>query len=183
MAHVWVQDAEGWGVVPLTGGDAVALTDDDAAPVRRTGAPAPGEAVITGRKVPDHDRWVLLAPTDARVRVNGRRLALGMHVLRDKDEIRVGSGGARFFSTEGLARVERFQAGASPTICPRCRQEIADGCRVVRCPGCGVVHHQIEGELPCWTGYDDDAFETCAMCDHPVSLDDEATYRWSPDAL
>ncbi len=183
MAHVWVQDAEGWGVVPLTEGDAVALTQDDTAAVRQMDAPTPQEAIITHPRAPERGRWVLLAAADARVRVNGRRLLLGVHVLRDKDEIRVGGSGPRFFSTEQLARVGRFQAGGSPTMCPRCCQEIVDGSPVVRCPGCGMIHHQIEGELPCWTGYDDDGFGTCARCDHPVSLDDQAAYRWTPEAL
>ena len=70
--------------------------------------------------------WVLIAPPFA-MRVNGQPLALGIRVLRDKDEIIEREENAPlFFSTERLAAVEPF-SGDAPVVCARCRNEIAPG--------------------------------------------------------
>jgi len=45
----------------------------------------------------------------------------------------------------------------------------------VRCPQCGVWHHQSD-ELPCWV-----YSSSCSLCDHPTALD--AGYRWIPGEL
>lgn len=182
MALLWVRDDEdGWAIVRLDG-EPVALTADRARPVRRrTGSDAgPERAVLVREPDPRQETWVLLAPAGAGVRVNGRPLPLGLRVLRHRDAIQPAGGDYHFFSTERPVQVEVFAGGDGPTMCPRCRQEISPAATAVRCPQCGVVHHQSE-ELPCWTGYDDGPFETCAMCDYPVSADTE--FRWTPEGL
>jgi hypothetical protein len=60
-------------------------------------------------------------------------------------------------------------------MCPRCRQRIEKETLAVRCPQCGLWHHQSE-ELPCWT-----YSSTCAMCPQPSALD--AGYQWTPTEL
>jgi hypothetical protein len=61
-------------------------------------------------------------------------------------------------------------------FCARCKDEIAPGDKVVRCPTCFVLHHQKQG-LNCWT-YD----KACAVCDQPTALEG-ACYRWTPETL
>jgi hypothetical protein len=156
MAHLWLfedgpADAGGWSPRPLEG-DSLAV------------APALLLDAAEG--------WVVVGPP--AVSVNGSRLDLGIRVLRDRDELRAG-GGRVFFSTETLAVVVPFPGAGKPTFCPRCKLEIALGSPVVRCPGCGVYHHQSE-EFPCWV-----YAPRCALCDHPTALD--AGYRWVPEDL
>jgi hypothetical protein len=123
---------------------------------------------------------VLLAAEGAPVRVNGLPLLVGVRVLQDRDEIRVGRADSLFFSTESAARVESFSGTGASVMCPRCKQAIAEASEVVRCPGCGVVHHQAK-DLPCWSGYEAEPFATCAMCDQPAALD--SGFRWTPEEL
>jgi hypothetical protein len=128
------------------------------------------------------DTWVLLSAADAGVRVNTRPLLLGACVLEDKDELTTAVGPTWFFSTETVACVEPLPETTTPAVCPRCRQEIAPREPIVRCPGCGVAHHQSqERGLPCWTGDPDAPFETCAQCDAPATLGGD--FRWSPNDL
>ena len=47
------------------------------------------------------------------------------------------------------ARIETFAGDESP-CCPRCKSAIADGQSVVRCPACGVLHHERD-DRRCWT--------------------------------
>ena len=105
------------------------------------------------------------------VLVNGWPLALGVRVLRDRDEISAASK-RLFFSTESLVRVESFDG--APIPCARCQQQIADGAASVRCPECGAVCH--EGELPCWS-----YAPTCPRCPQPTVLD--AGFNWTPEVL
>ncbi len=127
-------------------------------------------------------KWVLIASADTTL--NGLTLSSGIRVLRDKDEIRSPGNGRMFFSSERLAKVETFSAAPHAVVCPRCKQPVLDGAMAVRCPACGVVHHQTN-ELPCWLGYVDSGnpFLTCAMCDHPSAVDAEARFRWSPEGI
>ena len=118
------------------------------------------------------DAWVLVGPP--AVRVNGSRLDTGIRVLCDRDELRA-DGGRTFFSSESLAMVVPFPGGAKTIFCPRCKLEIVPGSPAVRCPQCGVFHHQSD-EFPCWT-----YAARCAMCDQPTALD--AGFRWVPEEL
>jgi hypothetical protein len=161
MAHVWLLDgdpqgaaAPKWSPRPLDG-DSLAVP-----PARLLRADGDG----TG--------WVIVGP--AAVAVNGSRLDTGIRVLRDRDELRAAAGRV-FFSTESLAVVVPFPDTGRKTFCPRCKLEIAPGSPAVRCPACGVWHHQSE-EFPCWT-----YAPRCALCDHPSALD--AGYRWVPEDL
>ena len=116
---------------------------------------------------------VLLAAAGADVWVNGERVGLGIRVLRDRDGIRVGRFGNFFYSSERLARVERF-SGTPGVACARCKDEIRGG-DVVRCPKCGAIHHQT-GEYLCWTHV-----EKCALCEQGTGLD--GVYQWMPEGL
>jgi hypothetical protein len=159
MAHLWVEDdtADGeWGVFPLVAGAAVID------PWLR----------LEYATTPEGTHWVLFGAP--RVCVNGNPLAAGIVVLRDRDEVLVGKR-RYFFSTETLAVGEVYGGGDQRAFCPRCKLEIAAGTPVVRCPGCGVRHHESE-TYPCWT-----YAEHCTMCDYPTALD--AGFRWTPEAL
>ena len=164
MAHLWMREhgTREWSQE--------ALRSDTHDPVR---APAACCASPIGALVHTvGEAWVLIASED--VAVNGRPLLGGMRVLRDRDEIRAGTRQA-FFSTEEIPHVVPFSGAERPVSCARCQQPIASGDASVRCPGCGVWHHQ-SSELPCWTYTD-----RCAVCDQPTSLD--ADYCWSPEML
>jgi hypothetical protein len=159
MAHLWQLGggsgaAADWSPRPLAG-DAVAVP-----PARLLRAAA------------EREDWVIVGPR--AVSVNGSRLDTGIRVLRDRDELRTGSG-RLFFSTESLAVVVPFIDTGTKTCCPRCKLEIAPGSPAIRCPRCGVYHHQSE-DLPCWT-----YAKSCSLCDHLTALD--AGYDWVPEEL
>ena len=172
MAHLWVETEPGeWGIRELVG-QAEAL-DGNA-------GPGPGDRQHVAhhaglRAGPDGKTWVLLAPPgNGAVRVNGMPLALGMRVLRERDEIVV-NGRRRYFSGERHAVVVPFPGSDRPVTCPRCRQEVLAGTPAVACPQCDAWHHQSE-ELPCWT-----YSPTCALGDQPTELG--TGYRWTPEGL
>jgi hypothetical protein len=155
MAHLWMRDAstqDGWSPSALAG-DARVLS-----------------AAALVRHAVEPEGWVLIGPR--AVRVNGASLDAGIRVLRDRDEIVAGAGRI-FFSSESLAAIVAFPAGAPPTFCARCKLAIAPGSPAVRCPQCVLWHHQSD-ELPCWT-----YAERCTMCDQPTALD--AGFRWTPE--
>jgi hypothetical protein len=118
------------------------------------------------------ESWVAIG--SPALHVNGVALDVGIRVLRDRDEVRVGDARA-YFSAEALPVVVAFPGAERPVFCPRCQQEIAPQSAAVRCPSCGVWHHQAD-ELPCWT-YD----AKCALCDQPTALD--GGLRWSPEEV
>jgi hypothetical protein len=121
------------------------------------------------------DAWVLVAPPDFGIRLNGEPVSTGLTVLADRDELRVPGQPPRFFSTETIARVEPFPESTRGGCCPRCRQTIECGTQAVRCPSCGLWHHASD-ELPCWT-----YAPTCAACAQDTSPD--AGFRWTPEEL
>ena len=176
MAHLLVRqdDTECWGVLELDG-EPVVLTSDVTRPLRkRQGSEDAGSGLILGgTRHGDHEVWTLLVSRASEATVNGTPLLSGMRVLRDRDEIIVGGTDRLYFSTERLARVEPFPGADQPIVCPRCKQEIEKGMSSVRCPGCGILHHQTE-KLPCWT-YN----KFCTMCDQTTSLD--GGFRWTPE--
>jgi len=157
MAHLWLpEDGDAaWTRQPLGGETALGAS-----------------AGLLRATAPEGHRWVLLAAPS--VRVNGSPVAAGIVALRDRDEI-CADGRRVFFSTESLAEVVPYPGGERTTFCPRCRLEIAAGTLAVRCPHCGVWHHQ-SAELPCWT-----YAERCVQCDQRTALD--AGYRWTPEEL
>lgn len=184
MAHLWTANGSGeWRVEPIEGGrvsllarrQLAASSQDERDPIGR--APA-----IVSVALPTAEAWVLIGARHSRVRVNGDSVATGIRVLRDRDEIQV-DGRRLYFSTETLARVVPFaddppsrssgEARARAVPCGRCRGPIAAAADAVKCPACGIWHHQ-SAELPCWRYAD-----TCAACPQPTDLD--AGFRWTPD--
>lgn len=139
-----------------------------------------GSGMLVRRDLGPEAQWLLLATIGSAIHVNGAPLFVGSKVLRDRDEIVLAdrqSGQRRrcFFSTERLARVEPFPQTPEASRCPRCQQPIETGTQVVRCPGCGVYHHQFS-RLPCWL-----YGPRCALCDQATDLN--LGYRWTPDEL
>ena len=182
MAHIWARQAdEGgeWAIVSLDDdGEAFRLTGDPSAPVAAYGnkwGKRGGAYIMRHCHSDGSESWQLFASGDADVAVNGTRMRLGVRVLRDKDEIRVGKSGPLLFSTERQARVEEFGGIGKPAMCPRCQQEIPTGTPAIRCPSCGVWHHQSD-DLPCWT-----YSGRCALCDQRTDL--EAGFSWTPETL
>jgi hypothetical protein len=175
MAHLWYRDADDvWRVRPLgeCALDISVCPPRDLVPEFRLGhdtlaavvsAPAGGAA-----------RWVLLVAGDTEIRVGGFPTVAGVRVLQDRDEIGVHPSGTLFYSAETLARVEEFAAGERAIFCPRCRQPVESGQLAVRCPHCGIWHHQTAG-LPCWT-----YSPTCGVCPQATALD--RGYEWVPEA-
>ncbi len=119
--------------------------------------------------------WALVAASDSPVRLNGRSMLLGIHALRDRDEVVLGAHRV-FFSTEELARAVPFPGLAQPAFCPRCKQKIEPGDLAVSCPRCRAWHHQTH-TYPCWT-----YAPSCALCQgQSTALD--AGYAWTPEEL
>ena len=118
--------------------------------------------------------WALVAAWPSRVRINGAPMPLGLAVLDDRDEIRLPDFTA-WFSTELQAQVEPFPESATRGFCPRCKQSIAAGSPAVRCPICGLWHHQ-SSDLGCWT-----YAPTCTACPQDTALD--IGFRWTPSDL
>lgn len=174
MAHLWVFDSENEWVARLLAGDAVVLADA-VGPEALTAQPAAEAAarVLLHRTVDPPNSWAVLT-TEPRLRVNGLPVPLGLAVLEDRDEIRV-PGMSAWFSTELLAQIEPFPESATRGHCPRCKQAIDAATLAVRCPLCGLWHHQSD-ELPCW-----EYAPTCAACAQDTALD--AGFRWTPEGL
>lgn len=188
MAQAWIRDLQ-------QGADwlAAMLRENCYSILRGRGAPLLAVSANTGTvEVPtlrrgEGETWLFLAPPSAAAFVNGRRLSLGIRVLRDRDEILLPNSLPSdppdtepqriFFSTERLAIVEPFPGGKKPVFCSRCKQIIEEGQLSVRCPSgrCGIWHHETVDQ-PCWT-YSD----KCSNCDQATALD--AGYRWTPEML
>ena len=180
MAHLWFSNVTGqWNARPLVEGagalvpvgeeldfvPAAGVSSHPASPVRLVHlGPAGGRS-----------SWVLLAGSEASVRINGDRLLLGLRALRDQDEISM-SNQRWFFSTEPLACVRPFSGSAEPAFCPRCKERLEVGDPAVACPHCHAWHHQSE-KLPCWTYH-----STCALCQHQLTALD-AGFAWTPQSF
>jgi hypothetical protein len=135
-------------------------------------APTPGIAHLcrTGGEPED---WHLLTDATVLVVVNGLRVRTGLVTLRDRDELRVNGQAPWYFSTERLARIEPLPSLREPPACARCRQPMATGDPAVRCPRCGLWHHQSPA-LPCWS-----YAVTCAHCPQPTP--ESTGFRWVPE--
>ncbi|HSB08829.1 MAG TPA: hypothetical protein VLM38_04920 [Blastocatellia bacterium] len=175
MAHLWVRnESDRWAVLPLDH-DAYSLNARPPRPVLRQ--LGDGDALVDVLLVRTHvsggDSWVLIASAGPKVTVNGIPLATGIRVVSDQDKIRVPNIDDVYFSSESLARVSGFPGLDQISFCPRCKQEIEKSASAVRCPSCGVWHHQTE-ELNCWTYAD-----MCALCTQLTDLSNG--FRWTPE--
>jgi hypothetical protein len=183
MAHLWIpDDGVPWAALEL---EECPYDLDHHPPARVSSADAAGggERGDDARRVvlapaPDlpGKHWLLRAGSERRAWVNGVRVDLGLRVLEDRDLVRLDSGRGFYFSTEDLARRQPFPGGAQTGPCPRCKKEIEPGSTAVRCPHCGVWHHQ-GGDRDCWT-----YAPQCATCDRRTDLDD-AGFQWVPDGI
>jgi hypothetical protein len=177
MAHLWVATEENkWAVMPLED-EGFSLSENPPRAARRTTSDSevfPGVLLVRSH-ARDGAVWVLLARPGSGVRVNGFPLATGMRVVSDRDEIRVPEVGSVYFSTESLARIDEFCGSDQILFCPRCKQEIQQGTTAVKCPACGVWHHEAD-ELNCWT-----YSEVCALCAQTTDLD--SGFNWTPEDL
>jgi len=173
MAHLWFDNSGTWTAFEIAGSlvdiaCGTPRTLDDSSRV----ATANALVVILAS---NSRAWLVLAGSRVAVRVNGMPIA-GLRALHDRDEIRIEAAGRTlFFSTEKLAGIEPFN-GATRVFCPRCRQEILQTTPSVRCPQCGVWHHEDGADLLCWT-----YAERCALCPQPTALGSQ--YQWIPEAL
>jgi hypothetical protein len=179
MAHLWVEDAGGqWAILPLLGDrfDLAALcrVAKGATPGGDLVAPTIGASLLRGGDG-GQSAWHIVAAPDTDIWLNGLPLRSGFRVLADRDEIQLDCGASCFFSTETLATVAPMPASGKTMICPRCRQAIEPGSDAVRCPRCGLWHHEGPA-LPCWT-----YAVTCALCPQPSALD--AGFQWTPIPL
>ncbi|MBN1421524.1 MAG: hypothetical protein JXP34_22315 [Planctomycetes bacterium] len=177
MAHLWRNGSgEGWKVVPLDH-DTHAIPCEGAGrpPVEEMSHGDNGAVIVRHRSsTGDGEVWILLAPRGSAIRINGVPDGMGMHILRDRDEILAPGAGRLFFSTERRPEIVPYPETEGPRFCARCRQAIAAGTPAVRC-ACGLWHHESAG-LPCWT-----YAERCSGCPAPTSLD--GRFRWSPEEL
>jgi len=138
------------------------------------GAGAAPAAVLLPARQGNPSPWVLIVKPGASVHVNGLPVLAGIRVASHRDEIRVEHQAPLYFSTETPATVEAFPGGPRPVHCPRCKLAIGAGAPAVRCPNCGVWHHQLE-DRPCYT-----YAGGCAACGAPTALD--GGYQWVPEA-
>lgn len=180
MPYLWFAEAESrWTALPLS-----EMAVDVGADIPRTMAAehCPTRTKQDSRRdaaflVPTGDSAsrvsVLLWGPEETIRVNGWRLTTGLRVLADKDEIVIGDRAPLFFSSESVACVESFAGSDREIFCPRCTLKIEKNAPVVRCPNCGIVHHE-NAELGCWTYASE-----CAVCAHPTAMD--AGFRWTPE--
>jgi hypothetical protein len=120
-------------------------------------------------------KWIAIIPAGSQITHNAQPAA-GLRVLAHGDLLAAAHGAAVFFSTEQAPSIETFGQTQSVS-CPRCKRPIVLGQSVVRCPACGVVHHELaDPDRNCWT-----YAEKCALCPQPTALD--LGLRWSPEAL
>lgn len=176
MAHLWIHSAaRGWEELQLPTDREVQLTSDPQHLLNpRDTDPEPTASIRLLADASEAEPvWILIAAHGEDVWINDAPLALGIWRLTDRDEIRIPGAEPIYFSTENPAQIEPFDG--DPVTCPRCRTAISSGSPSVRCPGCGVAHHQSE-ELGCWT-----YASHCALCPETTNLD--AGYRFRPEDL
>jgi hypothetical protein len=180
MSQIFLPTDDGFDVQPLDA-ERYRIVASEAVPPRLEPLDAPVASaddtlIVRVAELPDAPgvRWALVAGRGARVLQNGDAVVLGLALLRHKDELRVGGAAPLYFSSERLAAVEPCARDDAPR-CPRCAHPIARGEAAVRCPGCGVLHHEL-AERPCWTH-----LPRCALCPQATALD--ADFTWTPEGL
>ena len=176
MPFIYRQQEGRWAAQPIAGSP----HDLVLAPARvdRVGeSDDPGAFAGAGllmRAMRDDSAWVLLVRDGERVLHNGQRVTAGLRVLAHRDSLALEGEAPVFFSTEEAPCIAPF-AALEKVTCPRCRDALSPGELAVKCPACGVFHHET-GERNCWT-----YASTCALCTQPSALD--AGLQWTPEAL
>jgi hypothetical protein len=175
MAHLWTLDESDRWVATTLADDRVHLdaTVDIEADV--SSESTSDDSLLIQRLAAAPETWALVCPPGWPGRFNGELVPLGLVILADRDEIRAPGRRTMFFSTETIAHVEPYAGSDDRGFCPRCKQPIEAGTAAVRCPSCGLWHHESD-DLPCWT-----YAPRCTACPHETALD--ASYRWSPEEL
>lgn len=177
MPAVFHKRAGRWCLAPVDASPSLLRLDPvSVTPSAATDLNSAADACLLVR-VDGHNRWAALVAGDVALRHNGVPVAARLRVLEHRDALALDGlegDGALFFTTEELAHVEPF-AGAEPVSCPRCHRHVHPGHAAVRCPSCGVVHHE-SADRNCWT-----YAEVCALCSQPTALD--AGLRWTPEEL
>jgi len=175
VAHLWVKNqSDRWCVLPLES-EAYSLVSSPPKPLNMSEDHVAVSSAYLLSSGGDQPAWVVISNEPGFVSVNGEPLTIGIRTITDLDEIRVRNAGTVFFSTESLPAAEKFVAADRPIFCPRCKQAIEHGDEAVKCPGCGVWHHQTP-ELGCWT-----YAPTCALCSRSSDL--TAGFQWTPEEL
>jgi hypothetical protein len=189
MAQIWSELSPGdveqgqrpWGIITLDDSlEAMLLTGEASGPLERVdGDHTGGGAYLLRHDAGDGaSKWILYAGPEASVAVNGMPLALGMRALRDRDEISMGRSCHLIFTSDSIPHVTAFSAAGEPIVCPRCAGRIEPEQLAVRCPQCGVWHHQDDSaQRLCWT-----YGPMCTACGNQATpLDGEVL--WTPEGL
>ena len=173
MPAIYHKD-NGWQAAPLPMNPSLLWFN----PVRieSSAAPAPRhrrDAVVL-MCVGQEGKWVAMVPEDARITHNGQRVrGGGLRVLMHGDSLAADAGAPVYFSTEQTPSVEDY--AGPPEICARCKTPVKHGDRAVKCPRCGILHHET-AEKNCWS------YRTeCTCCPQPTAL--ETALCWSPEML
>ncbi len=177
LAHLWIQNKETkWEANSLAGCEVSlsSLISGNGNHHSPAGHPAGGVHLLRTDDA-NLEQWAVLASEECAITINGIPLLLGIRSLKDRDEIRWSQNGSAFFSSEELAAVVNLPSEDRKIVCPRCKQEIASKTPAVRCPRCGIWHHQSE-EFPCYT-----YAEHCATCSRKTSLD--SGFDWIPEDM
>lgn len=177
MAHLWLQNENcQWIAQPLSGSE-LKLQSFLVGPKKESQAAITGiaDVLVLRTESDSQDEWSILSGQECRITINGIPLFLGIRILNDRDDIRWDRNSFAFYSSEEPAAVVSLKEGDQKLFCPRCKQEIAPGTPAVRCPGCGIWHHQSE-HLPCYT-----YAENCATCTRKTALDNG--YNWTPEEM
>ena len=173
MAHIWIRSDGVWGARIIEEEEiALKLPLLNAADgVASSVSPTPRIKRFRGAE--GQEEWFLIAPPRSTL-INGKLEALGIRLLRDRDEVQIRGSELVFFCTEQLARVGSF-SGPQAVHCGRCHDAIKPGSLAVRCPNpaCGIWYHQRE-DRPCWT-----YGESCSLCPQPTAL--SGKFSWTPD--
>lgn len=183
MGYLWIQDPDGFIALSLTETVySIGARMDRAGPLSLSIGTTPHHSalLVQASTAESANAWTIISRPD-EIEINGLPLAPGIRVLRDRDAIRFDCGHLAFFSAETAAQIEPFP-GTEPVSCVRCYSPIVPGKDAVRCPTCGVWHHQISGpengrDWECWTRN-----ATCAQC-RKQPTDFEAGPAWTPEAL